>query len=146
MSNRERDGDAFDATHGRSDVAHATARERLAHNPFYVLELRPDCSRAEVERAGQRLIGMLELELSTAHGYRSPLGRHRRSPELVRIAMAELRDPNRRLLHELWATLEPSGEGVEESVASDERRDDLPDTSPFPALHALGFGDWRDRR
>jgi hypothetical protein len=106
-----RDRDAFDAAHGRSDVAHSAARERLAHNPFYVLELRPDCSRAEVERAGQKWLGMLELDLSAAHSYRSPLGRHRRSPELVRIAMAELRDPNRRLLHELWATLEPSGEG-----------------------------------
>lgn len=140
----ERD-DTFAAAHGRSDVAHTTARERLAHNPFYVLELRPDCSRAEVERAGQKLIGMLELELSAAHSYRSPLGQHRRSPELVRMAMAELRDPNRRLLHELWATLEPSDGGGEEAAASDERRDDAPDTSPFPALHALGFGDWRGR-
>jgi hypothetical protein len=125
--------------------AHAAARERLAHNPFYVLELRPDCSRAEVERAGQKLIGMLELELSAAHSYRSPLGRHRRSPELVRRARAELRDPNRRLLHELWATLEPRGEGVEDASESDDAREDLPDTSPFPALHALGFGDWRGR-
>src|SRR6187401_2773805 len=98
----KRDGDAFDAAHGRRDVAHTAARERLAHNPFYVLELRPDCSRAEVERAGQKLIGMLELELTAARSYRSPLGVHRRSPELVRASMAELRDPNRRLLHELW--------------------------------------------
>jgi hypothetical protein len=142
----ERGGGAFDAAHGRSDVAHAAARERLAHNPFYVLELRPDCSRAEVERAGQKLIGMLELELSAARSYRSPLGRHRRSPELVRMAMAELRDPNRRLLHELWATLEPGAESVEEAADTDAPREDLPDTRPFPALHALGFGDWRGRR
>lgn len=142
----ERHADAFDATHGRSDVAHTAARERLAHNPFYVLELRPDCSRAEVERAGQKLIGMLELELSAAHSYRSPLGRHRRSPELVRMAMSELRDPNRRLLHELWATLEPSHDGVEDAGPTDDKRDSASDTSPFPALHALGFGDWRGRR
>jgi hypothetical protein len=138
--------DGLDPAHGRSDVAHTAARERLAHNPFYVLELRPDCSRAEVERAGQRLIGMLELELSAADSYRSPLGRHRRSPELVRASMAELRDPNRRLLHELWATVEPTGDDVEEVGPAGERRDDAADTSPFPALQALGFGDWRDRR
>src|SRR5690606_10851507 len=78
-----------------------------AANPFYVLGLRPDCARAEIEREGQKLIGMLELELSAAQTYRSPVGVHRRTPELVREAMAELRDPNRRLLHELWATLEP---------------------------------------
>lgn len=142
MGNR---ADGRDAGHERSDVAHTAARERLAHNPFYVLELRPDCSRAEVERAGQLLIGMLELELSAAHSYRSPLGRHRRSPELVRASMAELRDPNRRLLHELWATVEPTGDGGAEEAPSG-RRDDAPDTSPFPALQALGFGDWRDRR
>lgn len=143
----DRDGfERSDVAHPRSDGAHRTARERLAHNPFYVLELRPDCSRAEVERAGQKLIGMLELELSAARSYRSPIGRHPRSPELVRASMAELRDPNRRLLHELWATLEPSEDGGEEAEPEkQEQRDDAPDTSPFPALHALGFGDWRGR-
>jgi hypothetical protein len=131
---------------GRDDIAHTAARERLAHNPFYVLELRPDCSRAEVERAGQKLIGMLELELSAAHSYRSPLGVHRRSPELVRSAMAELRDPNRRLLHELWATLEPSGESSTAAPDEHEPGSEPADLSPFPALRALGFGDWRERR
>jgi hypothetical protein len=142
--------DGRDAASGRSDVAHTAARERLASNPFYVLELRPDCSRPEVERAGQKLIGMLELELSAAQSYRSPLGRHRRSPELVREAMAELRDPNRRLLHELWATLEPGGlgDGAGPDGADDEasRSGPIADTSPFQGLHALGFGDWKERR
>lgn len=115
------------------------ARERLAHNPFYVLELDPECSRAEVERQGQKLLGMLELELSAASHYDTPLGRQRRTPEQVRAAMAELRDPDRRLLHELWATLAPTplsagGGGGEQ--------DDEPDAdlSAFGALRALGFG------
>jgi hypothetical protein len=141
-----RDGDAFGAAHGHSGVAHSAARERLAHNPFYVLELRPDCSRAEVERAGQKWLGMLELDLSSARAYRSPLGMHRRSPELVRIAMAELRDPNRRLLHELWATLEPSSEAEAEASTASEPPPELADLSPFPALAALGFGDWKEGR
>ncbi|HLT35256.1 MAG TPA: hypothetical protein VK034_03200 [Enhygromyxa sp.] len=119
------------------------ARARLAGNPFYVLGLRPDCARAEVEREGQKLIGMLELELSSATRYRSPIGVHRRTPELVREAMAELRDPNRRLLHELWATLEPIDEVAGEAPAASES--EQASLAPFPALRALGFGDWGRR-
>jgi len=115
------------------------ARDRLAQNPFYVLELRPDCTRAEVEREGQKLLGMLELELSGATHYRSPLGRHRRTPEQVRAAMAELRDPNRRLVHELWATLsvEPAPDVGQDEPDDD---DDSSALAPFAALAALGFG------
>lgn len=81
------------------------AWRRLADNPFHVLGLGPDCGRADVEREGQKLLAMLELDLSAARTYASPLGTHERSPEQVREAMAELRDPERRLLHELWAGL-----------------------------------------
>lgn len=118
------------------------ARERLAHNPFYVLELDPECSRAEVERQGQKLLGMLELELSAASHYDTPLGRQRRTPEQVRAAMAELRDPDRRLLHELWATLGPKPlSNAESPDAQDPENEALDiDLSAFPALRALGFG------
>jgi hypothetical protein len=121
------------------------ARARLAGNPFYVLDLRPDCARAEIEREGQKLIGMLELELSAARTYRSPIGVHSRTPELVREAMAELRDPNRRLLHELWATLEPVVAPLIEGDDKVELDPDEADLAPFPALRALGFGDWSRR-
>jgi hypothetical protein len=133
---------ATDSSWTGSDKREA-ARARLANNPFYILGLRPDCARAEIEREGQKLIGMLELELSSAATYRSPIGVHRRTPELVREAMAELRDPNRRLLHELWATLEASGNGREENMDADER--EQANLAPFPALRALGFGDWGRR-
>lgn len=76
---------------------------RIADNPFYVLGLGPDCSRAEIEREGQKLLGMLELGLSGARHYHTPLGQHERTSDKVRHAMAELRDPERRLGHELWA-------------------------------------------
>lgn len=132
---------ATDPSWTSSDKREA-ARARLASNPFYVLGLRPDCARAEIEREGQKLIGMLELELSAAATYRSPIGEHRRTPELVREAMAELRDPNRRLLHELWATLEPAV-SAPSSASADE--DDEANLAPFPALRALGFGDWGRR-
>ncbi len=77
-------------------------RARVLDNPFYVLELGPECSRAEVERAGQKLLGMLELGMSGADQYRTPFGAGRRDSAKIREAMAELRDPQRRLLHELW--------------------------------------------
>lgn len=140
-------------------AARNAARERLAANPFYVLELRPACSRAEVERAGQKLLGMLELDLSAARRYRSPLGSHARTPELVRASMAELRDPDRRLLHELWARLDPAAPtgaaaadaGTVDASAGDAEpaRGDEDQAHellrPFAALRALGFGDWSRR-
>jgi hypothetical protein len=76
--------------------------ERLARNPFYVLGLRPSASRAEIEREGQKLLAMLELGLNVPE-YDTPLGKRRRSPEQIREALAELRDPAKRLHHELWA-------------------------------------------
>lgn len=82
-------------------------RARLLDNPFYVLELAPDCSRAEVERAGQKLLAMLELDLRDATRYTTPFGSGRRDTTKVREAMAELRDPQRRLFHELWVIAPP---------------------------------------
>jgi hypothetical protein len=58
--------------------------------------------------------------------------------------MAELRDPNRRLLHELWASLEPRSD-AELPLDPDAEPRGVADTSPFPALQVLGFGDWKER-
>jgi hypothetical protein len=82
-------------------------RARLEENPFYVLGLRPGASRAEIEQEGQKLLGMLELGLTGAGRYETPFGGAERTPERVRRALAELRDPERRVVHELWARLEP---------------------------------------
>ncbi len=82
-------------------------RRRIADNPFYVLGLPPECSLLEVEREGRKLLGMLELGLSDARSYRTPLGPRERTSEKVREAMAELREPERRLSHEMWARLRP---------------------------------------
>lgn len=78
------------------------AAERWARNPLYVLELPISATRAEVERAGQKWLAMLELDLAAARLYATPLGPRARTPELVREAMAELREPDKRALHELW--------------------------------------------
>jgi hypothetical protein len=97
----------------------------LAENPFYVLGLRPGCSRAEVEREGQKLISMLDLGLSKANVYDTPVGPQIRTADLVRRAMAELRDPDKRLVHELWAHLDPTPQPSPSSNPS-------LDADPFP--------------
>ncbi len=84
---------------------------RITQNPFYVLGLRPGCSRAELERAGQTLLDMLAVEMQGARRYATPLGPRERTPELVRHAMAELREPTRRLSHELWASRPARADG-----------------------------------
>lgn len=80
---------------------------RLKENAFHVLGLPTTCTRMEVEREGQKLLGMLELGLSEARQYATPMGPMPRTQETVRAAMAALRDPATRLLHELWAQLPP---------------------------------------
>lgn len=78
-------------------------RQRFQENPFFVLGVAPEASRVEVERAGQRLLAELAINRESALRYDSPVGSVARTPELVRQALAELRDPGRRLLHEVWA-------------------------------------------
>lgn len=83
------------------------ARDKIRENPFYVLGQRPEATRAELEREGQKLLGMLELGLSSASRYATPIGTFERTADDVRRAMNELRDPDKRLEHELWARLPP---------------------------------------
>jgi hypothetical protein len=118
------------------------AIERIRDNPFYVLELQTTAARVEIERQGQKLLGMLELKLKSAASYPTPVGPGERTADKVRQAMAELRDPERRLGHELWARLDPrtpaaGGEAPrEEAAAGGEARAD----APWPeALAAMGW-------
>lgn len=96
------------------------ARARIASNPFYVLEVAVDCSRSEMEREGAKLLAMLELKLASVAEYATPLGPRARTPELVRNAMAELRDPERRLRHELWARLGAGTVGARDGDETDD--------------------------
>jgi hypothetical protein len=91
-----------------------TARELVAENPFYVLDLSVTATRTEVERAGQRWLAQLGVGAQAAKFYRTPLGEFERTSDLVRQSLAQLRDPGTRLTFEIWrnefqsATLEPS--------------------------------------
>jgi hypothetical protein len=80
---------------------------KLADNPFFVLGVPAEASRIEVEREAQKLLGMLELGFAEAKTYATPLGPRERTAEMVRAAVAALRDPNRRLVAELWARHAP---------------------------------------
>jgi hypothetical protein len=77
-------------------------RRHLA-NPFLVLELSCRATRDEVERQGAKLLALLAAAVESARSYSTPLGVRERTPEMVRSALAELRDPERRLVHEWWA-------------------------------------------
>lgn len=78
-------------------------RDRWARNPFYVLGLAPDSARGEVERSVQKLHGLLGVGASAAKRCDTPFGPRPRTEDDVRAAAAELRDPAKRLVHELWA-------------------------------------------
>lgn len=113
--------------------------ERIAKNPFYVLELPVTAGRADIERQGQKLLGMLELGLKQAASYRTPLGSFPRTAEQIREAMADLRDPDRRLAHELWASLPAAGA----PPAAPGPKPAPAELAPWPeALDVLG---WRPR-
>jgi hypothetical protein len=85
-----------------ADDVENLVRERIA-NPFLVLDVGPSVGIAEIERQGQRLLSELAAGLDGARRYLTPFGVRERTPELVRSAIAGLRDPARRLGHEWWA-------------------------------------------
>jgi curved DNA-binding protein CbpA len=118
-----------------------SARDKIRENPFYILGLRPNATRAEIEREGQKLLGMLELKLAAASRYATPVGAAPRTADDVRRAMAELRDPERRLLHEVWASLPPVAPAPSEPI--DDRPREKADAPWEGAMIALG---WRAAR
>jgi len=85
-----------------TEAIEARFRDRI-ENPFFVLGVAPDAAAAEIERQGQRLLSELAAGLEGARRYATPFGARDRTPELVRSAIAELRDPARRFVHEWWA-------------------------------------------
>ena len=102
-------------------------------NPFFVLGLPADTSRIEIEREAQKLLGMLELGFVEAKSYQTPLGSRPRTPELVRAAVAALRDPYRRLIAELWARHAPPQKLGETAAAE-------PEPPRTGIRRALGWG------
>jgi hypothetical protein len=86
-------------------------------NPFFVLGLGLQASRVEIERAGQKLLGLMALGSASAGRCDTPLGPATRDADDVRQALASLRNPGERVVHELLADL---GQGPRDPA--DERR------------------------
>jgi hypothetical protein len=88
-------------------------------NPFFVLGIGIEASRIEVERAGQRLLGLLAIGSESARCYHTPFGPAMRDEDSVRQAMAQLRDPGERVVHELLADVAPSALRAEARATSE---------------------------
>ena len=101
-------------------------------NPFFVLELKTDATRADVERAGQRLLAKFGIDSAGIADYDTPLGKGVRDADMVRQALAALRDPAQRVACELWAGLAPIHAGRPHTQGAGE-------TGWEDAQHALGW-------
>ena len=73
----------------------------IAENPFRILGVSPQATARDVEREGEKLLGLIAAGLDEPQTM-APLGERSRSAEQVRWAMGELRDPHRRALHEFF--------------------------------------------
>jgi hypothetical protein len=73
----------------------------VVENPFRILGVSPQASARDVEREGEKLLSLVAAGLDEPQSM-VPLGPRTRSAEQVRWAVAELRDPHRRALHEFF--------------------------------------------
>jgi hypothetical protein len=86
-----------------------------ADNPFWVLELAPAASHMEVERAGKRILALLAVQHPAAstfacalpHDVNEQTHRRPRDEQLVRTAVAALRDPATRTHAAAWLGFAP---------------------------------------
>jgi len=87
-------------------------------NPFFVLDVSPQASRVEVERAGQKLIALLALGSAGAGRCVTPFGTAGRDADTVRQALAALRDPIERVIHELFAEVPHRSAAASSEIAA----------------------------
>lgn len=98
----------------RDDTAMA---QRFTLDPFIVLQAAPTASGHDLDGVAMRLLEALAAGLPGADRYPTPLGPRRRDPETVTAAALELRERERRIVHEVWARM-PVREQPVESAAS----------------------------
>ncbi len=87
------------------------AVEPVTRNPLRVLGLSPAATQRDVEREGGRLLALIAAGLDAP-----PVPR---TADDVRAAMAELRDPSRRAMHELFALSPGAGSAAAFGASSD---------------------------
>lgn len=86
-------------------MKHQDLLTRWRHNPFFVLEVATGSTRVEIERAAQKLLALMAVGSPKANRCETPLGTIERDADRVRAALAALRDPNTRVVHEFWANV-----------------------------------------
>jgi hypothetical protein len=79
--------------------------QRFTLDPFVVLQAAPTASRGDLDSAALQLLAALAAGLPGADRYPTALGPRRRDPEVVTAAAEELRDRERRIVHEVWARM-----------------------------------------
>ncbi len=101
-------------------------------NAFWILDTSPDAPPAEIERAGRKLIALLEVGAESSKTYTCALGRFDRDATMVREAMSELRDPRVRAKEACVAKLFAMDPGEHGS-------DEDPDAPAIGARRAAGY-------
>ncbi|MEO8878159.1 MAG: hypothetical protein ABI461_21380 [Polyangiaceae bacterium] len=76
-----------------------------ANNPYFILEIAPTATPGEIERAGRKLLGLIEIGSESAVKYTCSFGTFQRDATMIREAMSDLRDPKKRARHALLASL-----------------------------------------
>ena len=104
-------------------------------NPFFVLELATNASPGEIERAGRKILGLLEVGSEKAATYTCFAGTFPRDATTVREAMAALRDPKRRARSAATAMIL----GGEPLAADPEDEFDAPLPDAFALAGLLGL-------
>lgn len=74
----------------------------LTENPFRILGVSPAATSREVEREGERLLGLIAADLDDTSSMPPLGGEQERTSEQVRWALGELRDPLKRTVHEFF--------------------------------------------
>jgi hypothetical protein len=89
----------------RSHPPGESAVRRFTHNAFHVLDLPVDASAADVRRQAARLVDRLVNSDPGAGRYDTPVGPRVRDAAMVQRAATQLRDPDERVQHEIWAAV-----------------------------------------
>lgn len=86
--------------------------------PFWVLELGPTATNADIDKAARDIAGRIEFAIPGAECFDTPRGSIARDQYLIRDARAKLQDPAARLLAEFWYVDPATFEGRESNNAT----------------------------
>lgn len=78
---------------------------RFTNDPFFVLEAARCATRRELDAVATRLLDALAGGEPGATRYPTPLGERSRDAGTVQAAAHELREPEGRIVQEVWARL-----------------------------------------